>query len=242
MGEHHDNAFKKGNGANGCVVVIEPAKGTARLSPASAHCPHKHPHIDDQTIVQDDSQAVHPQRILPSPTLLCCTDQNRPRRPRYRSSKLPAAIASTSTHSPLCRYHRRHKRPQPRCTVVKTPVGVAGGCHCADKGLASASSQHQTPAVAGLPLPLRRGHTGPHLGSTPSSSREGGGSGQGPPDPAAPITGPRAAVASRLPRRRLAATPPPSRVAPHHQLRASPAGARVLSRAARCPSPPPSRR
>jgi hypothetical protein len=30
MGERHDNAFKKGNGANG-VVVIEPAKGTARL-------------------------------------------------------------------------------------------------------------------------------------------------------------------------------------------------------------------
>uniref|UniRef100_A0A0D3GM18 Uncharacterized protein n=1 Tax=Oryza barthii TaxID=65489 RepID=A0A0D3GM18_9ORYZ len=98
------------------------------------------PHIDDQTIVQDDSQAIHPRRILPSPTLLCCTDQNRPRRPRYRSSKLPAAIASMSTHSPLRRCHRHHKRPQPRCTTVKTQVGAAGSCHRADKGLASASS------------------------------------------------------------------------------------------------------
>uniref|UniRef100_A0A0E0BUV2 Uncharacterized protein n=1 Tax=Oryza glumipatula TaxID=40148 RepID=A0A0E0BUV2_9ORYZ len=56
MGERHDNAFKKGNGANG-VVVIEPAKGTARLSPASTHYPHKHLHIDDHTIVHDVSQA-----------------------------------------------------------------------------------------------------------------------------------------------------------------------------------------
>uniref|UniRef100_A0A0E0IP53 Uncharacterized protein n=1 Tax=Oryza nivara TaxID=4536 RepID=A0A0E0IP53_ORYNI len=87
MGERHDNAFKKGNGANG-VIVIEPAKGTARLSPASAHYPHKYPHIDGHTIVHDVSQAVNPRRNLPSPTLLCCIDQNRPRQPRDRSSKL----------------------------------------------------------------------------------------------------------------------------------------------------------
>lgn len=65
MEERHDNAFKKGNGADG-VVVVEPAK-TARLSPASSHYLHKHSHIDGKRTVHDVSQAVNPQRILPSP-------------------------------------------------------------------------------------------------------------------------------------------------------------------------------
>uniref|UniRef100_A0A0E0BZC5 Uncharacterized protein n=1 Tax=Oryza meridionalis TaxID=40149 RepID=A0A0E0BZC5_9ORYZ len=50
--------------------------------------PTQAPHIDGHTIVHDVSQAVNPRHNLPSPTLLCCTDQNRPRRPRDRSSKL----------------------------------------------------------------------------------------------------------------------------------------------------------
>jgi hypothetical protein len=59
MKERHDNASKKGNGAAGAVVV-ELAKGTARLSLASSHHPHKHPHIDDHRLVQDVSQAAIP--------------------------------------------------------------------------------------------------------------------------------------------------------------------------------------
>uniref|UniRef100_A0A0E0BZC3 Uncharacterized protein n=1 Tax=Oryza meridionalis TaxID=40149 RepID=A0A0E0BZC3_9ORYZ len=44
--------------------------------------------------------------------------------------------------------HRRHKRPQPRCTAAKTPVGAAGGCHRADKGLATASVAAPAPPAA----------------------------------------------------------------------------------------------
>uniref|UniRef100_A0A0E0B8N9 Uncharacterized protein n=1 Tax=Oryza glumipatula TaxID=40148 RepID=A0A0E0B8N9_9ORYZ len=91
-----------------------------------------HPHIDGNTIVHDISQAVNPRRNLPSPTLLCSTEQNRPRRP------IDGRRSSAS--------HRRHKRPQHRCTAAKTPVGAAGGYLCADKGLLQLPPlQHQTP-------------------------------------------------------------------------------------------------
>uniref|UniRef100_A0A0D9Y514 Uncharacterized protein n=1 Tax=Oryza glumipatula TaxID=40148 RepID=A0A0D9Y514_9ORYZ len=70
-----------------------------------------------------------------------------------------------STHTPLRRCHRRHKRQQPRCTAVKTLVGAAGGCHRTDKGLSTTSVaapdpclRHTCPAltcVSGLPQQLR---------------------------------------------------------------------------------------
>uniref|UniRef100_A0A0E0BZC4 Uncharacterized protein n=1 Tax=Oryza meridionalis TaxID=40149 RepID=A0A0E0BZC4_9ORYZ len=104
--------------------------------------PHRRPHDSPRRLTS--SQPSTQPTVTHTPLLHRPEPAKAAKGPVVEARLAIHAAGPTSTSAS----HRRHKRPQPRCTAAKTPVGAAGGCHRADKGLATASVAAPAPPAA----------------------------------------------------------------------------------------------